>query len=57
MLVFHLSRLVGNYAFLESRDKCLQGQLGSVLVSRPVRESRLHMSDISTTVADHCNRP
>ena len=30
---------VGNYAFLESWDKCLHGRLGPVVVSRPVGES------------------
>ena len=38
--VFHWSRPVGNYAFLESRDQCLHGRLGSVVVSRTVGESR-----------------
>ena len=38
--VFHWSRPAGNYAFLESRDQCLHGQLGSFVVSRPVGESR-----------------
>ena len=41
--------------FFESRDQCLQGWLGSVVVSRPVGE--IFMFDISTTVADPCNRP
>ena len=36
MQVFHW----GNYAFLESRDQCLQSRLVSVVVSRPVWESR-----------------
>ena len=31
---------VCNYVFLESRDQCLHGWLGSVVVSRPVGESR-----------------
>ena len=40
MQVFHWSRRAGNYAFLESRDQCLHGRLGSVASYRPVRESR-----------------
>ena len=40
MQVFHWGQPVGNHAFLESRDQCLQGRLGSVVVSRPVEESR-----------------
>ena len=36
---FHWNRQAGNYAFLESRDQCLHGRLGSVASSRPVRES------------------
>ena len=39
MQVFHWGGPVGNYAFLESRDQYLQGWLGLVVVSRPVRES------------------
>ena len=38
--VFHWGQPVGNYAFLESRDQCLQGRLGAIVVSRPVSESR-----------------
>ena len=38
--VFHWSRPVGNFTFLESRDQCLHGQLGWGVVSRPVGESR-----------------
>ena len=37
---FHWSRPVGNCAFLESQDQCLQDRLGSVVVSQPVGESR-----------------
>ena len=40
MQVFYWSRQAGNYAFLESRDQCLQGWLGSVTSSWPVGESR-----------------
>ena len=40
MGVFHWSRPVGNYVFFESRDQCLQGQLGSVVVSKTVGVSR-----------------
>ena len=40
MQVFHWGRPVGNYAYLESRDQCLQGQLGLVVVSWHVGESR-----------------
>ena len=40
MQVFHWSRQAGNYAFLESRDQCLHGLLGSVVSFQPVRESR-----------------
>ena len=36
MQVFHWRRQAGNYAFLESRDQCLHGQLGSVTSSRLV---------------------
>ena len=38
--VFHWAWPVGNYAFLESRDQCLHGRLGSVVVSRPVEKSQ-----------------
>ena len=34
--VFHWGSLVGNYRFFEGREQCLQSQLGSVVVSRPV---------------------
>ena len=40
MQVFLWSRQAGNYAFLESRDQCLHGRLGSVASSRPVGESQ-----------------
>ena len=39
MQSFHWNRQAGNYAFLESRDRCLHGRLGSVSSSRPVWES------------------
>ena len=38
MQVFHWGRLVGKYAFVESRDQCLRGRLGLVVVSWPVGE-------------------
>ena len=59
MGVFYWGRPVGNYVFLESRDQCLQGQLGSVVVSWPVGVSReiSNMFDIPTTIANPCNRP
>ena len=38
--VFHWSQPAGNYAFLESRDQCLHGRLGSVVLSWPVGESQ-----------------
>ena len=53
MQVFHWGRPVGNYAFLESRDQCLQGRLGLVVVSPPVGESRWNFN----YVADPCIRP
>ena len=40
MQCFNWNRQAGNYAFLESRDQCLHGWLGSVSSSRPVGESR-----------------
>ena len=40
MQVFHWSRQAGNYAFLESRDQCLHGRLGSVASSWPVGKSQ-----------------
>ena len=40
MGVFHWGRPVGNYAFLESGDQYLHGQLGSVAVSQPVVASQ-----------------
>ena len=40
MQVFHWGRPVGNYAFFEGQEQCLQGRLGSVVVSRPVGESQ-----------------
>ena len=59
MQVFHWSQQAGNYAFLESRDQCLHGRLGSVanyrLLGRVGEIS--NMFDISTTVADPCFRP
>ena len=59
MQVFHWSRPVGNYVFFESRDQCLQGWLGSVVVSRYVgRVGEIsNKFDISTTVPNPCNRP
>ena len=33
MGLFHWSRPVGNHVFFESRDQCLQGRLGSVVLS------------------------
>ena len=39
MQCFHWNRQAGNYAFLESRDQCLHGRLGSVSSSWPVGES------------------
>ena len=51
MGLFHCSRPVGNYAIFESRDQCLQDRLQFPgLLGRVV-------FDISTTVADPCNRP
>ena len=38
--VFHWGWPVGNCVFFESREQCLQGRLGSVVISRPVGESR-----------------
>ena len=40
MWVFHWSRPVGNYVLFGSRDQCLHGRLGSVVVSRLVGKSR-----------------
>ena len=35
--VFHWGRHVTNYAFLESRDQCLHGRIGSFVVSLACR--------------------
>ena len=40
MQCFHWNGQAGNYAFLESRDQCLHGRLGSDASYRPVGESR-----------------
>ena len=40
MQVFHWSRQASNYAFLESRDQCLHGQLRLVASYQPVGEIR-----------------
>ena len=40
MQMFHWNRQAGNYAFLESWDQCLHGQLGSVSSYGPVGESQ-----------------
>ena len=36
MQFFHWNRQAGNYSFLESREQCLHGLLGSVASSGPV---------------------
>ena len=53
MQVFHWSRQAGNYAFLESRDQCLHGQLQVTGLSGRVTEIA-NMFDISMAVADPC---
>ena len=40
MQCFHENQQAGNYAFLESRDQCSHGWLGSVASYQPVGESR-----------------
>ena len=41
MHCFHWNRQAGNYAFLESRDHCLHGRLGSAASYQPVGERPL----------------
>ena len=55
MQVFHWGRPVGNYAFFESLEQCLQGRLYFPGLSERVSEFS-NMFEISTIVADPCNR-
>ena len=46
MGVFHWSRRVSNYGFFEGREQCLQGQLGSVVVSWLVPVDRQNIKHV-----------